>query len=102
LRLALAATTARHIDVTVNGKAAGSTGPLIDNATIRRDGIHGYWKERDIAFDAALMKAGTNTLQLSIPGGNVMDGVEYDYLRLALDENAQAPQTATTGPNNGQ
>ena len=86
LRLALAATSARHIDVTVNDQPAGTTGPLPDTATIRRDGIRGYWRERDIAFDASLMKAGTNVLQLTIPAGGVMSGVEYDYLRLELND----------------
>ncbi|HET6386089.1 MAG TPA: polysaccharide lyase family protein [Armatimonadota bacterium] len=85
LRLALAATTAHHIDVTVNGQPAGSTGPLPDTATIRRDGIRGYWEERDVTFDASLLKKGANVLQLTIPGGNVMNGVEYDYLRLEVE-----------------
>jgi len=86
LRLALAATTAKQIQVTVNGQPAGDTGPLPDNGTIRRDGIQGYWRERDISFDAALLKSGTNVLQLTIPEGNVMNGIEYDYLRLELAE----------------
>jgi rhamnogalacturonan endolyase len=90
LRLALAATSARNIQVTVNDQPAGSTGPLIDTASIRRDGIRGYWYERPIAFDAGLLKSGTNVLKLTIPPGGVMSGVEYDYLRLELDETAKA------------
>lgn len=90
LRLALAATSARHIDVAVNGQSAGSVGPLTDTATIRRDGIRGYWKERDVAFAASLLKAGTNVLTLTVPAGNVMSGIEYDYLRLELDEKGVA------------
>lgn len=86
LRLAIAAISARSIDVTVNDNPVGSTGPMQDTATIRRDGIRGYWSERDIAFDAALMKAGTNVIKLTIPAGGVMSGVEYDYLRLELAE----------------
>jgi rhamnogalacturonan endolyase len=84
LRLAFAATSARRVDVAVNDSPAGSTGPLIDTASIRRDGIRGYWYERDIAFDATLMKQGSNVLKLTIPPGGVMNGVEYDYLRLEL------------------
>jgi len=72
----------------VNGQAAGAVGPLTDTATIRRDGIQGYWTERDVTFDAALMKAGENVLQLTIPPGNPMNGVEYDYLRLELEPGA--------------
>lgn len=86
LRLALAASSARNIQVSINDQPAGTVGPLFDTATIRRDGIRGYWVEKEVAFDAALLKAGTNVLKLTIPPGNVMNGVEYDYLRLELDE----------------
>lgn len=92
LRLALAATSARRITLAVNDQPAGDTGPLPDTATIRRDGIRGYWEERDVVFDAALMKAGTNVLKLTIPAGGVMSGVEYDYLRLELEETATAAE----------
>ncbi|MBV9868899.1 MAG: hypothetical protein JO316_26435 [Abitibacteriaceae bacterium] len=88
LRLAIAGNSARNITLTVNNKPAGSTGSLPDTATIRRDAIRGYWFERDITFDAALMQAGQNVLQLTVPAGGVMNGVEYDYLRLELDETA--------------
>ena len=43
---------------------------------------------RDLSFDASLMKAGENVLKLTIPGGGLTSGVEYDYLRLELDEAA--------------
>jgi rhamnogalacturonan endolyase len=39
------------------------------------------------------MKQGTNVLTLTIPAGSVNNGVVYDYLRLELDETAQAPIT---------
>jgi len=35
-------------------------------------------------FDASLMKAGTNTLELTIPPGGLTSGVMYDYLRLII------------------
>lgn len=85
LRLALAAVSARRITVTINDKPAGTVTPLQDTATIRRDGIRGYWSERSVTFDASLMKPGTNVLKLTIPPGNSMNGVEYDYLRLELE-----------------
>lgn len=91
LRLAFAATSARHVAVTVNDKPAGDTGPLTDTATIRRDGIRGFWYERDVSFDASLMKSGKNVVQLTIPPGNPMSGVEYDYVRLELDDSSPAP-----------
>jgi rhamnogalacturonan endolyase len=86
LRLAIAGNSARQIQLAVNGQASGSTGPLRDTAVLRRDGIRGYWFERDITFDAAKMKAGSNVLALSIPAGGVMNGVLYDYIRLELDQ----------------
>jgi rhamnogalacturonan endolyase len=42
-------------------------------------------------FDGALLKAGENEMQLTVPAGEVTSGVVYDYLRLELDENAAAP-----------
>jgi rhamnogalacturonan endolyase len=84
LRLAFAATSARSLTVTMNDQPAGQVTGLMDTATIRRDGIRGYWQERDVAFDASLMKQGTNVLKLTIPAGNPMSGIEYDYLRLEL------------------
>lgn len=86
LRLAFAATSARSLAVFVNDKPVGTVGPLTDTATIRRDGIRGYWQERDVSFDAALLKPGKNTLTLTIPPGNPMSGIEYDYLRLEVQE----------------
>lgn len=92
LRLAIAGNSARHIDINVNAKAAGTTGAMPDTATIRRDAIRGYWFERDIIFDAALLQAGTNILKLTVLAGGVMSGVQYDYLRLELDEAAAPPK----------
>jgi rhamnogalacturonan endolyase len=84
LRLAFAATSARSITVTMNDQPAGQVGSLIDTAAIRRDADRGYWYERDVVFDASLMKKGTNVLKLTIPPGNAMNGIEYDYVRLEL------------------
>ena len=86
LRIAFAGTSARHLFVTVNDKPAGEAAQLIDTAVIRRDAIRGYWYERDVPFDAALMRSGDNVLKLTIPTGNPMNGIEYDYLRLELAE----------------
>jgi rhamnogalacturonan endolyase len=86
LRMGIAAASVRGgVQVSVNGQAAGGTGALMDTATIRRDGIRGYWMEKEVAFDAGLLKAGSNVLKLSIPAGDVMSGVEYDYLRLEVE-----------------
>jgi rhamnogalacturonan endolyase len=95
LRLAIAGNSARNIQVTVNDQPAGGTRPMPDTAVLRRDGIRGYWFERAVAFDAALLKPGANVLKLSIPAGGVMSGVLYDYLRLELDESASAERRPT-------
>jgi len=87
LRLAICGSRGRGgIDVTVNGKPAGNTGPLPDTGVMHRDGIRGYWFERDLTFDAALLRPGPNTLQLTNPARSWVDGILYDYLRLELDD----------------
>ena len=70
----------------------GRYGRMI-SSTINRDAVQGNWFERDVSFDASMMRAGENTLTLSIPGGNATNGVEYDYVRLELDEKAAATTT---------
>jgi len=86
LRLAFAGTEARSLNITVNDQPAGTITGLPNTAVIHRDADRGYWFERDVSFDAALLKAGHNVLKLSIPAGSVTAGIEYDYLRLELDE----------------
>ena len=86
LRLAIVGVETSKIDVKVNGKIAGQVSDLTPNAVLHRDGIQGTWVEKDIRFSASLLKAGNNTLSLTIPAGPVTSGIEYDYLRLELDE----------------
>ena len=82
LRLAIVGIGARHLDIAVNNKPAGTLTNLTYNATINRDGIGGYWTEKDVTFDASLMHPGPNTLSLTVPAGGLTNGIEYDYLRL--------------------
>lgn len=89
LRVAICGTGTRLIDVSVNGQPAGQIDHLIGDGTITRHGDHGIWYERELAFDASLMKPGDNVLTLTVPEGPVNNGVMYDYLRLELDENAK-------------
>jgi rhamnogalacturonan endolyase len=89
LRLAICGSLgARGIDVAVNDKAAGGTGRLVNSGVMHRDGIRGYWEEKNVSFDASMLKAGTNVLKLTNTGRNWNEGVLYDYLRLELDESA--------------
>lgn len=86
LRVAIAGASMRGgIEVKLNGKTVGNTGPLPETAIIRRDGIRGYWTERDVSFDGALLKVGKNILTLEVPTGSPSSGVEYDYLRLEIE-----------------
>ena len=66
--------------------------PRGPRAPEHRDGIRGYWFERNVPFDAALLKAGTNVLKLTNPARSWVDGVLYDYLRLELDESSSLPK----------
>jgi rhamnogalacturonan endolyase len=86
LRLAIVGVGARHLDVSVNNKPAGTVNGLVYNATINRDGIGGYWTEKDVTFDASMMHPGHNTLALTVPAGGLTNGIEYDYLRLEQDD----------------
>lgn len=87
LRLAIAGSrTDRGVEVSVNGTPAGGTGPLPDTGVMHRDGIRGYWCERVVPFDAALLKPGTNVIQLHLPATSWVQGVLYDYLRLEVQE----------------
>lgn len=86
LRLAFAGNRGRGgIQVSVNDQAAGNTGPLPDTGVMHRDGIRGYWFERNVSFDAGLLKAGTNVLKLTNPARSWTEGVLYDYLRLEVE-----------------
>jgi rhamnogalacturonan endolyase len=86
LRLAICGTGAKTLSVEVNGKPAGSLENLTGDGVITRHGSQGLWYEREVAFDADLLKKGDNTLTLIVPQGAVNNGIVYDYIRLELDE----------------
>jgi rhamnogalacturonan endolyase len=87
LRLAFCGThQGCSVEVQVNGKSVGATGPLPSTSAMQRDGIRAYWVEKKIAFDARLLKPGTNTIQLLSHANSWSQGVMYDCLRLELDD----------------
>jgi rhamnogalacturonan endolyase len=93
LRVALAGADGNGgLAVTVNGKEVGAIRPLATNA-LRYNTDRGVWQERSQAFDASLLKAGDNNIQLTVPAGDLDSGVVYDYLRLELNEDATPPAT---------
>ena len=74
-----------RVFVGVNGTPAGDTGEMPEDGVMHRDGIRGYWFERDVRFDAGLLKAGENVIGLHSHAKDWTMGVLYDYLRLELD-----------------
>jgi rhamnogalacturonan endolyase len=88
--VAIATSNTREVSVAVNQQEAGRLDQLPTDSAIGRNGIQGIWFERDLAFDAGLLKQGTNTLTLTVPPGGATSGLIYDYLRLELDDSAPA------------
>ena len=87
LRLVICGSNGRGgVQVQVNDKSAGGTGPLVRSGVMHRDGIRGYWQEKAVAFDASLLKTGTNVIKLTNPGRSWTEGVLYDYLRLEVED----------------
>ena len=87
LRFAICGTAARNVDVSVNGIEAGSLSSLPSDNAISLHVSSAIWYEREVVFDAALMKQGTNKIVITVPEGPVTNGMKYDYIRLELDEN---------------
>ncbi len=87
LRLAICGARGGPVDVAVNGQSIGGTGELPESGVMHRDGIRcDALTERNLKFDASLLKAGSNTIELIKHARTWTDGVLYDYLRLELDE----------------
>jgi rhamnogalacturonan endolyase len=86
LRLAICGTGTRSLDVSVNGESVGQVVLGQPEGVITRHQVQGLWYERELEFDAARLKAGDNTLTLTVPAGSINDGVVYDYVRLELDD----------------
>jgi rhamnogalacturonan endolyase len=86
LRLAICGARGGPVDVTLNGQSIGSTGELPESGVMHRDGIRSdSLTERDLKFDAALLKPGENVIALTKQVRTWTDGVLYDYLRLELN-----------------
>ena len=84
LRLSFAGKQANAVSVAVNDKPVGEAGNLWSDSSLGRNQNRGMWAEREVSFDASILKPGANTIKLSFNGAGVM----YDYLRLELDEAA--------------
>jgi len=96
LRVALAGSDGNGgLAVTVNGTSVGTIRTIATNA-LRYNTDRGVWREYTQTFDAALLQAGENEMQLTVPAGELTTGVVYDYLRLELDENHRPESIPST------
>ena len=87
LRLAICGARGGPVDVAVNGQSIGGTGELPESGVMHRDGIRSTaLVERNLKFDAALLKPSENVITLTKQVRAWTDGVLYDYLRLELEE----------------
>ena len=87
LRLAFCGThQGCNVEVLVNGRSVGETGTLPSTSAMQRDGIRAYWIEKPVGFDAALLKAGENVIQLKSHANSWSQGVMYDCVRLERQE----------------
>ncbi|MBN2183188.1 MAG: hypothetical protein JW715_14850 [Sedimentisphaerales bacterium] len=86
LRLAICGTGTKQVEVAVNGTPVGPLKLGYRDSVITLHQIHGIWYERELSFDASLMKQGKNVLTLTVPAGPINNGVIYDYIRLELNE----------------
>jgi rhamnogalacturonan endolyase len=86
LRLSICGARGGPVDLMLNGRAIGSTGELPESGVMHRDGIRATaLTERNIRFDASLLKPGANVLELTKRARAWTDGVLYDYLRLEVN-----------------
>jgi rhamnogalacturonan endolyase len=86
LRLSICGARGGPVDLMLNGHAIGSTGELPESGVMHRDGIRATaLTERNIRFDASLLKPGANVLELTKRARAWTDGVLYDYLRLEVN-----------------
>jgi transposase len=89
LRVALAGLDGNGgLAIGVNGTNVGTIRYISTNA-LRYNTDTGVWRQYVQAFDGTLLKAGENTMTLTVPAGELTSGVVYDYLRLELNENAR-------------
>lgn len=87
LRLAFCGThKGCKVQVFANGISVGETGELPSTSTMQRDGIRGYWIEKDIPIPAQRLKPGANTIQLLSIARSWSQGVMYDCVRLEIKE----------------
>lgn len=86
LRLAIAGNGSKELAISVNENLAETLKDLRVDGTPNRNGNQGLWTEREIVLDKSLFQKGANTIKLTIPAGQAVNGIIYDYLRLEAME----------------
>lgn len=71
-----------ELDILLNGKKIGTTGPLPENGVMHRDSHRGVWFERFFPIDPADFRESGNVLELKLRGSSWHHGVLYDCLAL--------------------
>jgi len=94
------------VKVKVNGKKVALIQSLINDRSSYRSGIRGYYRERQIKFDAGLLKQSNNTIELTLAPskesktvGNTVDttpftAILYDSIKLEVEQ-----ATSSTTPS---
>lgn len=86
VRVAFAGARRARLVLAINGRPIGDLTPDLDNAMVRA-AIHGQYAVDEVKFDAALLRAGENTLTFEQKrGGSPFFNVMYDAVRMELDE----------------
>ena len=102
LTLALAGVNREgSIAVSLNGAPIGTVQDLSADSSIHRSGIYGFFRERFVTFDAALLQKGENVIELEIiPAKRLKSrvnysyfGVMYDFVQLEIGEKETAGMT---------
>ena len=76
---------------TLDDLAGLAHGTTVATNALRYNTDKGIWRQYTQPFDASLLKPGENEMQLTVPAGPVMNGIQYDYLRLEVDPKAPPP-----------
>jgi len=82
------------IAVSLNGVPIAKVDDLPGDSSIHRHGIYGFFQERFVTFDAALLEPGENALTLEIVpkqklrerSNTSLFGVMYDYIQLEVEK----------------
>lgn len=83
LRLSICGSRAgSELEIILNGRKIGTTGPLPENGVMHRDSHRGVWFERFFPVAREHFHDGENVFELKLRGSSWHHGILYDYLAL--------------------